>query len=141
LTNSEEATILRVKEGVRRKSRGNVSSLICYPDINAGCPMADMVAAERLRRRKEEIPTATVVCYIDSSAEVKSESDVCCTSANVVKVIESLDTREILFVPDQYLGHYISAKTDKKMVLWPGFCPTHIKIHPHIKILVIGGEV
>ncbi len=109
---------------------------VLLPDMNAGCPMADMVTAERLRRRKRELPGAIVVCYINSSAEVKAESDICCTSANAIKVIESLDAREILFVPDQYLGHYISTKTDKKMTLWPGFCPTHMRIQPeHLKRL------
>jgi len=92
--------------------------------------MADMVTTEGLRERKRELPGATVVCYINSSAEVKAESDVCCTSANALKVIESLDAKEILFVPDQYLGHYIATKTDKKMILWPGFCPTHLRIQP-----------
>jgi len=104
--------------------------IVLLPDINAGCPMADMVTAERLKEKKQEFPNATVVCYINSSAEVKAESDVCCTSANAVKVIESLDRKEILFVPDQYLGHYISTKTGKKMMLWPGFCPTHLRIRP-----------
>ncbi len=104
--------------------------IVLLPDIHAGCPMADMVTAEELRQRKRELPGATVVCYINSSAEVKAESDVCCTSANAVKVIESLDAEEILFVPDQYLGHYISTKTDKRMSFWPGFCPTHIRIQP-----------
>ena len=103
---------------------------VLFPDTDAGCPMADMVTAERLRQRKKELPGATVVCYINSSAEVKAESDICCTSANAVKVIESLDAKEILFVPDQYLGHYISTKTDKKIILWPGFCPPHIRIQP-----------
>ena len=104
--------------------------IVLLPDIHAGCPMADMITAEGLRERKSELPGATVVCYINSSAEVKAESDVCCTSANAVKVIESLDAEEILFVPDQYLGHYISTKTDKRMTFWPGFCPTHIRIQP-----------
>ncbi len=112
------------------------ASILCpdkvtlLPDIHAGCPMADMVTAEELRERKRGLPGAIVVCYINSSAAVKAESDVCCTSANAVKVIESLDTEEILFVPDQYLGHYISTKTARKMILWPGFCPTHIRIQP-----------
>ena len=104
--------------------------IVLLPDIYAGCPMADMITAERLRERKRELPGATVVCYVNSSAEVKAESDVCCTSANAVKVIERLDTKEILFVPDQYLGHYVSTKTDKRMSLWPGFCPTHMRIQP-----------
>ena len=103
---------------------------VLLPDLNAGCPMANMITAEKLKQRKGELPEATVVCYINSSAEVKAESDVCCTSANAVKVIESLDAEEIFFIPDQYLGHYISTKTDKKIILWPGFCPTHIRIQP-----------
>jgi quinolinate synthase len=104
--------------------------VVLLPDRNAGCPMADMVTAERLRAKKKEHPQAVVVCYINSSAEVKAESDICCTSANAIRVVESLDAREILFVPDQYLGHYVSTKTDKKMILWPGFCPTHVMIKP-----------
>jgi quinolinate synthase len=67
---------------------------------------------------------------VNSSAEVKAESDICCTSANAIRVIKSLDSDEILFVPDQYLGHYISTMTNKKLSLWPGYCPTHAKIMP-----------
>jgi len=104
--------------------------VVLLPDLNAGCPMANMITAEKLKQRKGELAEATVVCYINSSAEVKAESDVCCTSANTVKVIESLDAEEILFIPDQYLGHYTATKTDKKIILWPGFCPTHIRIQP-----------
>jgi quinolinate synthase len=104
--------------------------VVLLPDVNAGCLMADMITAERLRAKKKEHPQAVVVCYVNSPAEVKAESDVCCTSANAVKVVESLDAREILFVPDQYLGHYVSARTGKKMMLWPGFCPTHVRIKP-----------
>jgi len=103
---------------------------VLLPDLQAGCPMADMITAESLRARKWELPEATVVCYINSTAEVKAESDVCCTSANAVKVIESLDAREILFVPDQYLGQYVATKTNKPMHLWSGFCPTHARIEP-----------
>jgi len=92
--------------------------------------MADMITAEKLREKKKELSNATVVCYVNSSAEVKAESDVCCTSANALKVVESLDAQEILFVPDQYLGHYVSTKTAKRLTFWPGFCPTHVKILP-----------
>ena len=102
--------------------------IVLFPDMSAGCPMANMITAERLKERKRQLPEAAVVCYINSTAEVKAESDVCCTSANAVKVIECLDAEEILFVPDQYLGHYVSTKTHKKMSLWPGYCPTHIRI-------------
>jgi quinolinate synthase len=104
--------------------------VILLPDVNAGCLMADMITAEQLRAKKKEHPQAVVVCYVNSPAEVKAESDICCTSANAVKVIESLDAREILFVPDQYLGRYVSTRTGKKMILWPGFCPTHVRIKP-----------
>ncbi|OGN92265.1 MAG: quinolinate synthase [Chloroflexi bacterium RBG_13_50_10] len=104
--------------------------MVLLPDEHAGCPMANMITAPQLRARKKEHPKATVVCYINSSAAVKAESYICCTSANAVGVVESLDTNEVIFVPDQYLGHYISTKTRKKMILWPGFCPTHARIMP-----------
>jgi quinolinate synthase len=104
--------------------------VILLPDQNAGCPMANMVTAEELQKRKSELPGATVVCYVNSTAEVKAESDICCTSANAVRVVASLDSEQILFVPDKYLGHYASTETKKKMTLWPGFCPAHIRILP-----------
>jgi len=103
---------------------------VLLPDLHAGCPMANMITAEALRQKKKEHPQATVVCYINTSAEVKAESDVCCTSANAVELVRKLDATEIIFVPDQYLGHYISTQTGRKMVLWPGFCPTHARIQP-----------
>jgi quinolinate synthase len=103
---------------------------ILLPNIHAGCPMADMVNAEKLKERKRNLPDAAIVCYINSSAEVKAASDVCCTSSNAVKVIENLNNKEILFIPDQYLGHYISTRTYKKIHFWPGYCPTHAKILP-----------
>lgn len=120
---------------------------VLLPDIESGCPMADMITAKRLRQKKKELPGATVVCYVNSSAEVKAESDICCTSANAVKVIESLDASEVLFVPDQYLGHYVSTQTDRTIHFWPGYCPTHVKItaedilkmkkeHPQAKAVV-----
>lgn len=105
--------------------------VVLLPDLDAGCPMADMITADQLRGRKKQCPEATVVCYVNSTAEVKSESDICCTSANAAKVIDSLaGVEEILFIPDKYLGHYVSTKTDKKIILWNGFCPTHVRILP-----------
>jgi len=104
---------------------------VLLPDPDAGCPMANMITAERLRERKKELPGRSVVCYINSTAGVKAESDICCTSANGVKVVESVAAPEILFVPDQYLGAYIASKVkNKKLILWPGFCPTHLRIQP-----------
>ncbi len=105
--------------------------VVLLPDTHAGCPMADMVTPQRLREKKKEHPKARVVCYVNSSAAVKAESDVCCTSANAVRVVETIPaTEEIIFVPDQYLGSYVSSKTGRKMILWPGFCPTHMRITP-----------
>lgn len=104
--------------------------MVLLPDEHAGCPMANMITAPQLRDRKNEYPKAPVVCYVNSSAAVKAESDICCTSANAIGVVESLNADEIIFVPDQYLGHYVSTKTSKKMILWPGFCPTHARIMP-----------
>jgi quinolinate synthase len=103
---------------------------VLLPDVNSSCPMANMITAPQLRAMKKEHPKAMVTCYVNSSAAVKAESDVCCTSANAVGIVEGLATDEILFVPDQYLGHYVSTKTDKKIILWPGFCPTHVRILP-----------
>ncbi len=103
---------------------------VLLPDTHAGCPMANMITAEQLRQRKKELPSAAVVCYINTTADVKAESDICCTSANGVKIVESVASDEILFVPDQYLGHYISTMTKKKMTFWPGYCPTHARIQP-----------
>jgi quinolinate synthase len=103
---------------------------VLLPDLNAGCPMANMITAPALIEKKKEYPAATVVCYVNSSAEVKAESDICCTSANAVEVVNSLDSNEILFVPDQYLGHFVSTRTSKKIIFWPGYCPTHARITP-----------
>lgn len=101
---------------------------ILIPDPNAGCPMADMVTAEQLRAVKAEHPGAKVVCYVNSSAEVKAESDICCTSSNAVKVCESLGNEQIIFVPDRNLGSFVAEKLNRKIVLYNGFCPTHERI-------------
>ncbi len=102
---------------------------VLLPDENAGCPMADMISTEQLRRLKESHPEAMVVCYVNSSAEVKAESDYCCTSANAVDVVNSLDEeQQIIFVPDQYLGRYVVNETGRDMVLWNGYCSTHVRI-------------
>jgi quinolinate synthase len=98
---------------------------VIIPDERAGCPMADMVNVEGLRALKRKHPNATVVAYINTSAEVKSETDICCTSANAVKVIESVESDEIIWVPDKNLGDYVSKFTNKKMIIWEGYCNTH----------------
>jgi len=103
---------------------------VLIPEIKAGCPMANMITAEKLKEEKGKYPDATVICYVNSTADVKAESDICCTSANAIKVVESVDSNQILFIPDQYLGFYVSTKTNKELIFWPGFCTTHVKIQP-----------
>lgn len=103
---------------------------VVMPDINAGCPMADMITPEDVRMLKARNPGAIVVAYVNTSAEVKAEADYCCTSANAVKVVEKLKDKDIIFIPDKYLGDYVSRQTGKKMVLFNGFCPTHVRILP-----------
>ncbi|MHC4426084.1 MAG: quinolinate synthase NadA [Planctomycetota bacterium] len=100
---------------------------VLLPDRAAGCPMADMITAEQLRRLKQEHPDALVVCYVNSSAEVKAESDYCCTSANAVEIVKSLPKdKRIVFVPDRHLGHFVAERTGRDIVLWPGYCTTHV---------------
>ncbi len=101
---------------------------VLLPRHDAGCPMADMVTAEGLRKMKQDFPKATVVTYVNSSAAVKAESDICCTSSNAVNVVRSLDTDEVLLVPDRNLGHYIANQVDKTCHIWDGFCPTHERL-------------
>jgi quinolinate synthase len=105
---------------------------VIMPEVNAGCPMADMITAEGLKKLKAEHPKAKVVCYVNSSAGVKAESDICCTSANAIKVVNSIkDAEEIIFVPDKYLGMYAQSKVKgKKFIFWEGYCPTHMRILP-----------
>ncbi|MBI4765365.1 MAG: quinolinate synthase NadA [Deltaproteobacteria bacterium] len=107
----------------------NPGKTVLLPEMESGCPMADMITVEQLIKKKKEIPGAVVVCYVNSSAAVKAESDICCTSANAVRVVQSLPVdREILFIPDQYLGQWVAQKTGRDMHLWPGYCPTHMRI-------------
>jgi len=103
-------------------------SVVLLPDVESGCPMADMITVEQLIAKKKELPGVRVVCYVNSSAAVKAESDICCTSANAVNVVRSMGESKILFIPDQYLGYYVTTKLRRDMYLWPGFCPTHVKI-------------
>jgi len=105
---------------------------VLLPDKLAGCPLADMITANQLAQLKQEHPDALVVCYVNSSAEVKAESDYCCTSANAVEVVNFLPTdRPIIFVPDQHLGRFAADKTGRDLILWPGYCATHVAITEH----------
>jgi quinolinate synthase len=122
--------------------------LVIMPDIFAGCPMANMITVEELKKLKEEHPQAVVVGYVNTSAQIKAELDICCTSTNAVAVVNTLkDSQEIIFVPDKYLADYVSRQTGRQLISWSGFCPTHIKIlpedikrekkfHPFAKVMV-----
>jgi len=120
---------------------------VIMPDPEAGCPMANMIVPKDLIAMKEQYPNAKVICYINSSAEIKALSDYCCTSANALKMVETLPYEEYIFVPDRYLGSFVAAKTNKNMHVWKGFCPVHMKFtkdqiaqarkdHPGAKVMV-----
>ena len=110
--------------------------LVLLPDPTAGCPMADMITAGGLRALKALHPGAPVVCYVNSSAAVKAECDITCTSANAVKVVNSLAAAEVIFAPDQCLGAWVQRHTTTRLILWEGYCPTHNRILPaHISAM------
>ena len=100
---------------------------VLLPEKNVGCPLADMITAEQLQELKDKHPDALVVCYVNSPAEVKAISDYCCTSSNAADLVKLLpEGREIIFVPDQHLGKFVIERTGRDMILWPGYCPTHV---------------
>ncbi|WP_340820422.1 quinolinate synthase NadA [Methanolobus sp. WCC4] len=101
---------------------------VLLPELYAGCPMASMVTADALREEKKKYPDAAVVCYVNSTADVKAECDICCTSANAVEVVNSLEEDEVLFVPDKNLADYVSRFSTKRIIPWEGYCPTHNQI-------------
>ena len=103
---------------------------VLLPDPQAGCPMADMVTPEGLRALKAQHPGVPVVCYVNTSAAVKAECDITCTSANAVTVVNSLPGDTVIFAPDQCLGAWVQRHTEKKLILWEGYCPTHNRILP-----------
>ena len=122
--------------------------MVLLPEIKAGCAMANMVTAEDLRSLKEQYPGSVVVCYVNSTAAVKAESDICCTSANAVNVVKSIpENKTVIFAPDRNLGAYIQSQTGRQMILWEGCCPVHdelsgeevreqIRLHPGAKVVV-----
>ena len=126
----------------------NPSKTVLIPDPTAGCPMADMVTAEQLRELKARHPGAKAVCYVNSTAEVKAECDICVTSGNAERVMALFPPeQEIIFVPDQHLGGHIAGMLGRSYVLWPGYCPTHAaitanaiaearRLHPGAPVLV-----
>jgi quinolinate synthase len=98
---------------------------VLIPDKGAGCPMADMITADELKEWKAGHPGRPVVCYVNTSAEVKAECDVCCTSSNALEVVEALKGDEILFAPDKNLAAYVARQTEKKIIPWDGYCYVH----------------
>jgi quinolinate synthase len=109
----------------------NPSRTVLLPDLKAGCGLADSITADLLRAWKAEHPGAVVVAYINTSADVKAEADFCCTSSNAIKVVSGIPAdREILFLPDMFLGDYVRRKTGRAMHLWVGDCPVHAKMRP-----------
>jgi len=109
----------------------NPDRTVLLPDLKAGCGLADAITAEQLRTWKAAHPGAAVVAYVNTSADVKAEADYCCTSSNAVKVVEQIPPdREILFLPDMFLGEYVRQRTGRAMHLWAGDCPVHAKLRP-----------
>lgn len=129
----------------------NPERTVLLPDLRAGCSLSDSVTAEALADRKQELrkvyPDLQVVCYVNTTADVKAESDVCCTSANAVQIVEKLDSQHILFIPDENLARYVQSQTKKNIIAWEGNCYVHHQITPeqiltvrknlpHVKVLV-----
>ena len=107
------------------------SKKILLPRLESGCLMANMVNLEQLQKFKSKHSNIPTVCYINSTAEVKSECDICCTSSNAVKIVKSLNAKEVLFAPDTYLGTWVQSQLEGvKVTTYPGFCPTHLRITP-----------
>lgn len=103
---------------------------VLLPEIDARCPMADMVRVDALRDLKQQHPDAAVVCYVNTTAEIKAECDICCTSANAIEVVKSLKEKKVIFAPDKNLADYVARNTDKQIIPWIGYCPTHNQILP-----------
>lgn len=107
----------------------NPNKKVLMPAIDAGCAMSDMITAAGLKDMKQKYPNAAVVCYVNTSAAVKAESDICCTSSNAVEITKSVDAKQIIFVPDRNLSDYAAKQVpDKELIPWQGFCPIHHRI-------------
>ena len=104
---------------------------VLLPQIEAGCRMADMLSLKQLREFVSKHPSIPTICYVNSTAEVKAECDICCTSSNAVKIVKSLGKSKVLFVPDTYLGKWVEKQLGNvEVITYPGFCPTHLQIRP-----------
>ncbi len=105
----------------------NPDARVIIPDPKAGCPLADMIEPEDVMKLKEKYKGDPVVAYVNTSAAVKAEVDICCTSSNALKVVEALEADEVVFVPDKNLAEFVASKTTKRIISWDGFCPTHMR--------------
>ena len=110
----------------------NPKKTVLLPTLDAGCSLADMATPEKLAEIKKMHPNAAVVSYVNTSAEIKAMSDVCCTSMNAVKIVNSLPNEEIIFLPDRNLGRYVASQTKKRIILWDGYCFVHDKLNAQI---------
>lgn len=109
----------------------NPGSKVVIPDKKAGCALSDMITDEKLRERKKQYPEAAVVCYVNSTAAVKAEADICCTSQNAVAIVKSLPNKQILFVPDKNLASFVANQVpEKEIIPWEGYCPIHERLTP-----------
>jgi len=124
----------------------NQSKTVLIPDMDAGCSLADAITGADVRLLRERYPGVPVVTYVNTSAEVKAEADICCTSGNAVQVVESLGTDRVIFLPDRFLGQWVAGQTDIDMILWEGSCMVHERftaeelrvyrdMHPGIQII------
>ncbi len=107
----------------------NPSKTVLIPDTRAGCSLAESITGADVRLLRERYPGVPVVTYVNTSADVKAESDICCTSSNTVKVVESLGVDRVIFLPDQYLGRWVASQTDVDVILWQGSCIVHEQVH------------
>lgn len=124
----------------------NPSKMVLIPDLDAGCSLATSIEAADVRLLRRRYPGVPVVSYVNTTAAVKAESDICCTSANAVRVVESLGSDRVIFLPDEYLGRYVASKTDVDIIVWKGHCEVHERFtaeeirsfkidHPEIQVL------
>jgi len=110
----------------------NPNKTVLLPSLDAGCSLADMATVEKLKEAKKKYPDAVVVSYVNTSAEIKALSDICCTSANAVEVVNSLPDKRVIFLPDKNLGRYVQQHTDKEIILWEGYCFVHHKLNAEV---------
>ena len=108
----------------------NPDKTVLIPDLRAGCSLAESITAADIRKLREKHPGVPVVTYVNTSAEVKAESDICCTSGNAVAIVESLGCDEVIFLPDEYLANYVATQTDVKIITWKGHCEVHERFTP-----------